>query len=71
MNQTLTQQYICEICQKIYKDRTGLWKHNKKCISEKEPSANVSLTENSPTNEIQELKGKLKLLSEDQSPKEQ
>ena len=67
MNQTLTQQYICEICQKIYKDRTGLWKHNKKCISEKEPSANVSLTENSPTNEIQELKEFMKYLMKENS----
>jgi hypothetical protein len=22
---------VCEICSKTYKDRTGLWKHNKKC----------------------------------------
>ena len=24
--------YTCEICEKEYKDRTGLWKHKKKCI---------------------------------------
>jgi hypothetical protein len=24
--------YICNICSKIYNDRTGLWRHKKKCI---------------------------------------
>ena len=23
--------YVCEICNKEYKDRTGLWRHKKKC----------------------------------------
>ena len=26
-----TKAYTCDYCFKIYKDRTGLWKHNKKC----------------------------------------
>jgi len=29
--QILSKQFVCEICSKTYKDRTGLWKHNKKC----------------------------------------
>jgi hypothetical protein len=26
-----TTKYVCDFCSKIYKDRTGLWRHNKKC----------------------------------------
>jgi hypothetical protein len=26
--------FQCEKCKKVYKDRTGLWKHKKKCINE-------------------------------------
>jgi len=29
-------QYICEFCEKNYKDRTGLWKHKKVCNIQKE-----------------------------------
>jgi|LauGreSBDMM110SN_4_FD.fasta_scaffold01257_2 hypothetical protein len=25
--------FVCEICKKCYTDRTGLWKHKKKCVS--------------------------------------
>jgi ribosomal protein L37AE/L43A len=28
--------YICENCGKEYNDRTGLWRHNKKCLSNKQ-----------------------------------
>jgi hypothetical protein len=28
----LTLKFICENCNKPYKDRTGLWRHKKKCI---------------------------------------
>jgi len=38
MNENVIQQYICEICQKSYKDRTGLWKHKSKgnCVKTNE-----------------------------------
>ena len=26
-----TTEFLCSHCNKIYKNRTGLWKHNKKC----------------------------------------
>ena len=29
-----TATYKCDLCGKIYNDRTGLWRHNKKCIKE-------------------------------------
>jgi hypothetical protein len=29
---------VCSICNKEYKDRTGLWRHKKKCLYEKETS---------------------------------
>ena len=28
-----TSQYECETCDKIFKNRSGLWKHSKKCIN--------------------------------------
>jgi Txe/YoeB family toxin of Txe-Axe toxin-antitoxin module len=27
-------QYVCQICQKIYKNRTSLWRHKKECIDD-------------------------------------
>ena len=27
----ICKQYICQTCNKIFNDRTGLWRHNKKC----------------------------------------
>jgi len=36
--------YTCEICEKEYKDRTGLWKHKKKCI---EPDQTKEIQEES------------------------
>ena len=32
--ETSTKIYECEKCEKIFKDRTGLWKHKKKCSPE-------------------------------------
>ena len=30
---TIGNKYMCGVCDKIYQDRTGLWRHNKKCNS--------------------------------------
>jgi len=30
------QHFVCNNCNKIYKDRSGLWRHNKKCFVENE-----------------------------------
>ena len=32
------QLFSCEYCEKVYNDRTGLWRHNKKCCKIKETS---------------------------------
>ena len=32
--ETSTKIYECDKCEKIFKDRTGLWKHKKKCSNE-------------------------------------
>ena len=32
-NLATEKTHICDICSKSYKDRTGLWKHKKKCLS--------------------------------------
>ena len=35
-----TDDYICKICNKSYKNRSGLWKHMKKCNYEKIEDSN-------------------------------
>ncbi len=30
-----SSEYVCSNCDKVYKDRSGLWKHNKTCLVEK------------------------------------
>jgi hypothetical protein len=36
VNTSNIQQYICDECCKIYNDRSGLWRHKKKCAHQKE-----------------------------------
>jgi hypothetical protein len=38
-------KYICENCEKLYNDRTGLWKHRKNCITSSEPPDTPSFPE--------------------------
>jgi hypothetical protein len=40
-----TKKYLCEFCEKLYNDRTGLWKHKKTCKAE-DTSINVVVKEN-------------------------
>ena len=37
----LCQQHICEICNKKYQNRTGLWRHKKVCNNEKKNNTDV------------------------------
>jgi len=30
---SMGEKFECKVCNKIYKDKTGLWRHNKKCLS--------------------------------------
>jgi hypothetical protein len=62
-----SKKYMCKICEKIFNDRSGLWRHNKKCITEKKDSEELVVTETSPTNEIQELKDIMKYLMKENS----
>ena len=32
-NAKVAKKYVCVNCEKIFNDRAGLWRHNKKCIS--------------------------------------
>lgn len=32
------KKIVCELCNKIYKDNSGLWRHKKKCLGKKEES---------------------------------
>ena len=54
-----SKKYTCKNCEKTFNDRAGLWRHNKRCITENEETY---LTEHSQTNEIQELKEFMKYL---------
>jgi hypothetical protein len=57
------QEFICEICNKLYETNAGLWKHKKKC------SQKCSKIENSEdkSDEIQELKEFMKYLMQENS----
>ena len=52
-----TSNHICEQCNKTYKDRTGLWRHKKKCLIQEETNElsdkNLILTLIQQNNELQ------------------
>ena len=48
--------YQCEICQKSYKDKTGLWRHKKKCGVQNNVVVTQSPTEN-PVNKMFDSNG--------------
>jgi len=47
-----TQQYQCENCNKVYKNRSGLWKHTKTCYNEQ--SKLPSVQANHPVEKLDE-----------------
>ena len=53
--------YTCDICDKIYNSRNGLWNHKKKCNESINLQTN-EIIEPSQTNELQELKEFMKYL---------
>jgi len=44
------RQYICELCPNIYKDRSGLWRHVKKCHNGNKTTATATEEKNVETN---------------------
>jgi len=56
IKQKLSTDHICEICNKKYKDYSGLWRHNKKCLEKKElkelHESNIIQYENTITPEL-------------------
>lgn len=44
-SEKVAQKYFCEICNKEYKSRVGIWKHNKKCNKSNNNSNNDSNNE--------------------------
>jgi len=45
----ISSKYACKNCNKVYKDNSGLWRHNKKCIKVEDASNNIiEPTEKSP-----------------------
>jgi hypothetical protein len=56
---TSTKAYICDICDKTFNDRAGLWRHKKKCCLECEPIVK--------TKEVEDLKEIMKYLMKENS----
>jgi hypothetical protein len=57
-------KFQCNKCNKIYNDRTGLWRHKKLCNADED---NVLSDEPSHTNELDELKGFMNYLMKENS----
>jgi len=67
---TQKNKFMCSNCNKDYKDNSGLWRHKKKCITEKKVLEEKYLIEKEEipqTNEIQELKEFMKYLMKENS----
>jgi hypothetical protein len=47
VDKNIPSNFVCENCNKIYKERSGLWKHKKKCCPTIQPEYNpdAKLTE--------------------------
>jgi uncharacterized C2H2 Zn-finger protein len=41
-----TDDYVCNICNKIYKNKSGIWKHNNKYHSENQTPENANIRQN-------------------------
>ena len=58
--------HICENCNKEYKDRTGLWRHKKKCVEIQHMNSDIQSDKMTPTFEIdKEMLIKLLLKNQD------
>jgi signal peptidase I len=65
-----TQSYVCQICDKSYKDNSGLWRHKKKCQEKAEVSKeSTEPTESKDKNEEKDLSDKeiIKMLIKENS----
>jgi hypothetical protein len=61
-------KHLCEYCNKEYNDRTGLWRHKKKCnIEEKNMNTILNPDQSKTTQEIEELKEFMKYLMKENS----
>ena len=61
-------KHLCEYCNKEYNDRTGLWRHKKKCnIEEKNTNTILNPDQCKTTQEIEELKEFMKYLMKENS----
>jgi len=56
---------VCELCNKDFSSRSGLWKHKKKCINDTEKNLHCEV--DSKSNEICELKEIMKYLMKENS----
>jgi hypothetical protein len=59
--------FMCNICNKEYKDNSGLWKHKKKCKIKKYDNENNICQDETKTGEIEELKTFMQYLMKENS----
>ena len=64
-NEQKKETYICHICNKQYKDRTGLWRHKQKCKLKEDYECEAEEEKNN--DEIHELKEIMKYLMKENS----
>ena len=57
-----TKAFTCEYCKKNYKDKSGLWYHNKKYHSIDTTQTSSQLPQNHSSNEDKKISTKKKLL---------
>jgi hypothetical protein len=53
--ETIIKSYICEYCNKEYKERTGLWKHKQKCNNKSEENKKTTNNDTNIMNLVLEL----------------
>jgi hypothetical protein len=51
----ICNKFTCKNCNKVYKDNSGLWRHNKKCIKVEEPFDNVIENSENPADVVRLL----------------
>jgi len=61
-NANLCSLFVCQTCNKTYKDNSGLWRHKKKCAKEE-----LDNVDTGQSNEIQEMKEIMKYLMKENS----
>jgi hypothetical protein len=65
------QSIVCDICGKIYKNRTGLWKHQQKCSPKQEPTEETPIETSEPPPTMNDQSMVIELLKQNQELQKQ